>query len=209
MMRDFDHEKITEQAAMYAIGMLSQSEAQAFERCLSENHEGYAEELAAFDAVVAELGLSAPEQTAPELIRKQLLVTIASEAETTEIPVVHPPQLAAPEYHNIRFDEGKWKRLAEGVFVKTLFVDQEKNLVTSLVKIEPGARFPSHRHTGVEESVVILGDCHVNGQTLGPGDYRRAMAGTIDSDVTTVNGITYLVISPRRNLEILDPAWPS
>jgi anti-sigma factor ChrR (cupin superfamily) len=209
MMRDFDHEKITEQAAMYALGMLSQSESQAFDRCLSENREGCSEELAAFEAVVAELGLSAPERTPPERTRKQLLVTIASEAETTEIPVVRPPQLAAPEYHNIRFDEGKWKRLTEGVSVKTLFVDEEKNLITSLVKLEPGARFPSHRHMGIEESVVILGDCHVNGQTLGPGDYRRALAGTTDSEVTTVNGTTYLVISARRNLEILEPDWAS
>lgn len=206
-MRDFDHEKITEQAAMYALGMLSQSESQAFDRGVSENREGYAEELAAFETVVAELGLGAPEQTPPDRTRKQLLFTIASEAETTEIPVVQNPQLQKQPYC-IRLNEGKWDRLAAGVFVKTLFVDRKKDLVTSLVKLEPGARFPSHRHTGVEESVVILGDCYVNGLTLGPGDYRRALAGTIDSDITTVNGTTYLVIGPRK-VEILQSGWAS
>ncbi|MGH9853241.1 MAG: cupin domain-containing protein, partial [Blastocatellia bacterium] len=109
-----------------------------------------------------------------------------------------------PQLHNIRLEQGKWKRLAEGVFVKTLFVDQEKDEVTSLVKLEPGARFPSHRHTGIEESIVIMGDCHVNGEALAPGDYRRASAGTTDSEITTVNGTTYLVIAPRK-MEILEP----
>lgn len=207
MMRHFDHEKIAEQAAMYALGILSQQEAQAFERCLSEGCESCAEELAAFEAVVAELGLSAPEQKPPERTRGQLLFTIASQAETAQIPVVQKSELQMASHH-LRLNEGKWNRLAEGVYVKTLFVDREKDLITSLVRLEPGARFPSHRHTGTEESVVILGDCHVNGLTLGPGDYRRAMVGTIDSEITTANGTTYLVIAPRK-IDILDPAWPS
>ncbi|MGE0133007.1 MAG: cupin domain-containing protein [Blastocatellales bacterium] len=207
-MRDFDDEKIREQAAMYALGMLSQSEAQAFESCLSGNQKGYADELASFDAVVAELGLSALELTPPERARKQLLVTVASEAETTEIPVIENLASPAPEYHSVRLDEGKWKRLAEGVFVKTLFIDREKDLVTSLVKLEPGARFPRHRHPGIEESVVILGDCHVNGEAFMPGDYRRADAGTTDGEITTINGTTYLVVASRK-VEILEAGWAS
>lgn len=207
-MRDFDNEKISEQAAMYALGMLSQSEAQAFERCLSENQQGYAEELAAFDAVVASLALGAPEQTPPERTRKQLLFTVASEAETTEIPVVEKSQPPTPQLHTLRLGEGKWNRLAEGVFIKTLFIDREKDLVTSLVKLEPGARFPRHRHPGIEESVVILGDCLVNGEAFMPGDYRRADAGTTDGEITTINGTTYLVIA-SRNVEILEADWAS
>lgn len=207
-MLDFDNEKITEQAALYALGMLSQSEANAFERCLSDKREGYAEEFAAFDAVVAALALAAPEQTPSELTRKRLLGAVASEAETAEIPVVQKSQLSTPQFHSLRLDEGKWNRLAEGVFVKTLFIDREKDLVTSLVKLEPGARFPRHRHPGIEESVVILGDCHVNGDVLTPGDYRRADAGTTDGEITTINGTTYLVIASRK-VEILEADWAS
>ncbi|MGH9936928.1 MAG: cupin domain-containing protein [Blastocatellia bacterium] len=203
-MRPVVDEKITEQAAMYALGMLNQSEARAFEHCLNDGHEDYIEEFAAFDAVVTALAFSAPERTPPEPIRKRLLMTIASEAETAEIPVVQNSQLPTPQFHNVRLEQGKWKRLADGVFIKTLFVDQEKDEVTSLVKLEPGARFPSHRHTGIEESIVIMGDCHVNGEALAPGDYRRASAGTTDSEITTVNGTTYLVIAPRK-MEILEP----
>ncbi|MGH9766510.1 MAG: cupin domain-containing protein [Blastocatellia bacterium] len=205
-MRPVVDEKITEQAVMYALGMLSQSEARAFEHGLNDGREGYAEELAAFDAVVAALAFGAPERTPPDLARKRLLMTVESEAETSEIPVVRASELSAPQLHNIRLEQGKWKRLAEGVFVKTLFVDQEKDEVTSLVKLEPGARFPSHRHTGIEESIVIMGDCHVNGEALAPGDYRRAPAGTTDSEITTVNGTTYLVIAPQK-MEILEPGW--
>jgi len=207
-MRDFDDEKITEQAAMYSLGMLSQSEAQAFEQNLGEGVKAYAEELAGFEAVAGELALSAPERTPPAMVRKRLLMTIASEAETTEIPVVRDSRPAMPHFHNVRLEEGKWNRLAEGVFVKTLFADREKDTVTSLVKLEPGARIPSHRHTGIEQSIVILGDCHVNGDMLMPGDYRRALAGTTDGEITTINGTTYLVIAPRK-VEILESDWPS
>lgn len=207
-MRNSIDERISEQAALYALGMLSQTEAQNFARCLSEQQEGYAEELAAFAAVVAELGLSAPEQAPPGRVRNQLLFAVASEAVTTEMPPVRSTPLPAPQLHSVKFDEGKWKKLAAGVFVKTLFVNQENETITSLVKLEPGARFPRHRHPGIEESVVILGDCHVNGDVLTPGDYRRADAGTTDGEITTINGTTYLVIASRK-VEILEADWAS
>ncbi|HKQ75409.1 MAG TPA: hypothetical protein VJ810_17045 [Blastocatellia bacterium] len=77
MMRIAVDEKISEQAAMQALGILSQSEA-----CLSENwsndgRQSYAEELAVFDAVVAALAFTAPERTPPAEARKRLLDLIA------------------------------------------------------------------------------------------------------------------------------------
>jgi len=100
MMRKAVDEKITEQAAMCALGMSSQSETRAFRHYLNEGREDYAEELAAFDAVVTALALSAPERTPPELTRKRLLMTVAGEAETTEIPA--PRNSPAPHFHNIK-----------------------------------------------------------------------------------------------------------
>src|SRR5262245_53616879 len=148
-MRNFIDEKITEQAAMYALGMLSQTEARAFEESLKEGRRGYAEEFAAFDAVVTTLALGAPEQRPSKLTRNRLLLSIASEAETAEIPMVQPAPGAGPRFHNVKMDEGHWDQVAEGVFVKTLFVNHASGSVTALVKLSPGSRLPRHRHTGI------------------------------------------------------------
>lgn len=80
MRRAPDDERITEQAAMCALGMLNQSEARAFNRRLAEGVEGYAEELRAFDAVVAEMALRVEELTPPGGLRERLLARISDEA---------------------------------------------------------------------------------------------------------------------------------
>jgi hypothetical protein len=84
MMRGAFNEKMEEQAAMYALGMLSGSEASRLERCLNDEPEDYAEEIAIFEAVVAELALGAPERTPSEKTRKLLLTTIAGDCERSQ-----------------------------------------------------------------------------------------------------------------------------
>jgi putative transcriptional regulator len=202
-MRNFVDEKITEHAAMRALGMLSQPEALVFEESLKDEREGYDEELAAFDAVVAALAFGAPEQTPSKRTRNRLLLSIASEAETAEIPVVQPKPVIAPRYYSVKMDEGQWDQVAEGVFIKTLFVNPTLGSITALVKLAPGTRLPRHRHPGIEESIVIEGDCRVNGEILRPGDYRRAMEGTTDSEVTTERGTVFLMMTTRK-VEILE-----
>src|SRR5262249_27811369 len=91
MMRNFVDEKITESAAMYALGILSQTESRAFERCLNTDVEDYSDELAAFAAVVAALAFNAPERTPPELTRKRLLFAVANEAESVASPAIARP----------------------------------------------------------------------------------------------------------------------
>jgi anti-sigma-K factor RskA len=77
-MRSATDEKIAEQAAMYALGILSQSEACLLEHSLNDEWPGYIEEIAAFDAVVAALALSAPERTPPAETRNRLLDRISN-----------------------------------------------------------------------------------------------------------------------------------
>jgi len=203
MARNFVDEIVIEQAAMYALGMLSQSEARAFDRCLDENREGCAEELAAFNPVVAALAFGAPKQIPPARARERLLARVAAETGHQAQGKVETQSAAPPPFRNVRLDEGRWNQVGQGAFVKILFVDQHRGAVTSLIKLEPGARLPRHRHLGIEESIIIEGDCRVNGEVLMPGDYRRAMAGTKDSEVTTERGTLFLLIAPQE-VEILE-----
>jgi anti-sigma factor ChrR (cupin superfamily) len=207
MMRNSFNERVTEQAAMYALGMLSQSEAWSFENCLDEGREDYVEEFATFDEVVGELGLGAVEQSPSESLRDRLRARIAVEGKSEEQGGIESGS-ASPSQQSltVRLNEGKWRQFADGVFIKTLFVDRDRGTVTSLVKLEPGARFPQHRHLGIEQSLIIEGDCRVNDQVLTPGDYRCAEAGTIDTDLTTEHGTVFMIVAPKE-LEIMDPLW--
>jgi len=203
MKRNFIDESIIEQAAMYALGTLSQSEARAFDRCLDENREGYAEELAAFNAVTAALAFGAPDQAPSAYAREQLLARVAAETNHKAQGKVETQSASPPQIRNVRLNEGRWDQVGKGAFVKILFVDQHRGAVGSLVKLEPGARLPRHRHLGIEESIIIEGDCRVNGEVFTPGDYRRAMAGTTDSELTTERGTLFLLIAPQE-VEILE-----
>jgi anti-sigma factor ChrR (cupin superfamily) len=208
-MRDSIDEKITEQAAMYSLRILSQSEARAFEQALAEGRAGFAEEMTAFDEVVAELAMSAEERTPSASLRQQLLERISEDKDPVDCGATELRSSGGLQlFQSVGLDEGDWEKAADGVFVKTLFVDRFKRTVTSLIKLEPGSRLPQHRHLGIEESIIIEGDCRVNGEVFRPGDYRRAMAGTTDSEVTTEHGTIFMMVSPGE-IDILEPEWNS
>ena len=44
-----------------------------------------------------------------------------------------------------------------GVEAKTLLVDRETGVVTSLMKFAPGARLPDHEHMMIEQTYVLEG----------------------------------------------------
>lgn len=67
--------------------------------------------------------------------------------------------------------------------------------MTTLMKIEPGCRFPAHPHSGDEECLVLSGDMIDGDLTLGPGDYVRSAAGTHHEALTTRTGCVCLVLS--------------
>jgi anti-sigma factor ChrR (cupin superfamily) len=197
--------KIEEQAALYALGMLSQTEARAFDRELAEGNDEASASLKVFDRLVADLALAAPEAPPVRRVRDRLLASVAGDAEPKPISDPRKKELSAiaSPFLSIRAAEGHWRRMDEGVFIKTLHIDRVKDTVTSLVRLAPGGRLPRHRHRGVEESIVIEGDCRVNGDVLLPGDYRRALEGSIDSEITTEGGTLFLLVSPRE-IEILE-----
>lgn len=99
----------------------------------------------------------------------------------------------------VRASEGVWAEAAPGVAVKGLGEDAEHGLRASLVRMEPGAGWPAHRHEGVEQVFVVRGDWRCLGTTLRPGDYHRAGAGTEHETTTSTNGCKLIVV--RHSVE--------
>lgn len=192
-------------AALYALGALTQHETRAMESYLAETQNGLAEELAAFEAVAATLAFAAPEQTPSPSVRKTLLASIAKgsrRAGKKEIPLPIVSSHHLSQIFSLRANEGEWRELGPGMLTKTLFADQSRGIVTSLVRMLPGTALPPHKHVGEEQFYVLEGDCNVHGTRLGPGDFHRAAPGSIHESTYTVDGTTFLLIAPA-DYEIL------
>jgi len=176
-----------EQLALYALGALSQQEARVVEHHLVEGCEVCASELQQFESVVRALGFAVLPASPSSDVRAKLISALGDETQAVPSETV--------KNYSLRADEGEWKETAKGVFEKRLFSDERRGTVTTLIKVSPGIKLPSHRHVGLEECLVIAGDFHVGSEEFGPGDYRCAMAGTIDETPFTINGALLLIVS--------------
>jgi anti-sigma factor ChrR (cupin superfamily) len=191
-MQNHKHnEDFQARAALYALGSLSEREAQAFEDELALASDTARAEVAEFDAIVAQLGLSAPEATPSDWVRDQLLTRVARESHTTKS--VAP---AAATHLDVFSHEGQWRKLFEGGYSKVLFTEPSNGYVTSLLKLDPGTRLPNHKHKGNEQCMVMTGEFRMNGKVYGPGDFTVALDKTDHLDVYTETGALVLLVSP-------------
>ncbi len=88
----------------------------------------------------------------------------------------------------IRADRGEWSTIGPGVEWKILHVDQACGQRSLLLKLAPGACYPAHDHSSVEECMIIEGDMIIGDLQLHAGDYHVAQAGTRHGAVTSENG---------------------
>jgi anti-sigma factor ChrR (cupin superfamily) len=65
-----------------------------------------------------------------------------------------------------------------GVEAKTLLVDRETGVVTSLMKFAPGARLPDHEHVRIEQTYVLEGSLVCGEGECKAGDYVWRPAGS-------------------------------
>jgi anti-sigma factor ChrR (cupin superfamily) len=188
--------ELQERAFLSAIGALSAEEQLAFERHLAEGCEFCAAELAAQQEICVHLAFAAPVIEPSATVKDKLMKRIAKEKQANSQKQVETVGETA-KFFTLYAAEGAWQMLSEGVFVKQLYVDREKQTVTSLYKMEPGAQAPRHIHSGVEECFVIEGDFHINDLKLGPGDYHRAEPGSLHQKIYTEKGNLLLIIAPQ------------
>jgi len=96
--------------------------------------------------------------------------------------------------------ESEWEEVAPGISCSLLATDAEKDRVSMLVRLAPGAAYPPHRHAGVEELYLLDGDLMIDDKTLHPGDYNRALPGTGDQHVWSETGCTCVLLTSTRDV---------
>ena len=129
----------------------------------------------------------------PEQLRQHLLERIAQtpQAQPAARPGVLFDRAGLLISRSVDMD---WQEAGvAGVQSKPLFLDEKRGYMTALVRMAPGTRYPSHRHTDVEELYLLEGDLLVEGLVMRSGDYCRAEPDTIHGEVSTEAGALFLV----------------
>jgi anti-sigma factor ChrR (cupin superfamily) len=174
--------------SLYALESLPSSEVPALEAHLSVCAQCQ-EELKALQSVVGTFG-SWPRDILrpPQSLRRRLTERLA--AETGVVGDV----TAADTWH-----EPEWEDVAPGIACKILSTDAERDRVTMLVRLAPGADYPPHTHAGVEELHLLDGELWIDDRKLYPGDYNHAEPGTADARVWSETGCTCVLITSSRD----------
>jgi anti-sigma factor ChrR (cupin superfamily) len=96
--------------------------------------------------------------------------------------------------------EPEWKDVAPGIACKILSSDSLRDRVIVLVRLAPGAEYPSHRHAATEEVFLLDGELWIDDRKLYAGDYNSAAADTADTRVWSETGCTCLLITSPSDL---------
>ncbi|MBK7877397.1 MAG: cupin domain-containing protein [Planctomycetes bacterium] len=82
-----------------------------------------------------------------------------------------------------------------GVRARRLFVDQANQRVTMLVRMDAGATFPPHRHSGPEDCYVLEGDLDTGHKVMHAGDYEHSLPASVHATQSTRGGCLLFIVS--------------
>ncbi|MBI2735116.1 MAG: cupin domain-containing protein [Rhodospirillales bacterium] len=112
-------------------------------------------------------------------------------AEDTGEPPLPPPAR--------RWSEPDWEQVSPGIECKLLATDAERERVSMLVRLAPGASYPAHSHAGVEELHLLDGELWIDERKLVPGDYNYGAPGDSDERVWSETGCTCVLVTSTRD----------
>ena len=95
--------------------------------------------------------------------------------------------------------EPAWEDVAPGISVKLLATDEDRHIVSMLVRLIPGGEYPAHTHAGVEQLHLLEGELWIDERKLYPGDYNRAEPGTGDKRVWSETGCMCVLVTSTRD----------
>lgn len=100
--------------------------------------------------------------------------------------------------------ENRWESTGvDGIEIRRLFVDKDRNQMTALVRMAAGTAYPRHIHDTAEECLVLEGDLRAGDYHFREGDYHRMAAGSKHGVQSTENGCLLLIISSLTD-ELID-----
>jgi hypothetical protein len=206
-------EAALELAALYALAVLSGDEMESVERERRDQPAFWAEVRSLRDAAA---GLAAagprakPKRDLWPEIRARVEAPAAPQAPRAESSRTQVWKRWRAQRGARESSQRSWIQAAQegefeptdiaGIDVRCLFVDEDADRVTMLVRMAPGTAYPAHRHGGAEECFVLAGDLTIGSATrLAAGDYQRMDTGSEHAPQSTQGGCLLLITSSRRD----------
>ena len=93
----------------------------------------------------------------------------------------------------------EWEEAAPGIHVKILASNADNESVSMLVRLDPGADYPGHRHAGIEELHLLHGILRVDDRTLHPGDFIHSEVDSVDHRVWSETGCTCFLLTSTED----------
>jgi quercetin dioxygenase-like cupin family protein len=153
--------EISELAVLAALDALDPRDATVIESYAATSAQLH-QELLSLRQTVASLPYSSPLLSPPPQLKSRLFEQIELEES----------QSKAAEFVALRSPEITWyPHFIKGIKIAILHTDTQKRELSCLVRCEPGAKYPLHRHSGHEEIFMLEGDLQVEGKVYGAGDY--------------------------------------
>ena len=102
--------------------------------------------------------------------------------------------LARGSFRSVNVHDLPWRpsTMAAGIFVRDIAVTDGWEM--QIVRLEPGARFPSHTHESPEFLFILESELVQDGRRLGPGWASVASAGSVDADVHSETGCVFVLV---------------
>lgn len=113
-----------------------------------------------------------PDAAAQARVKQRLLRRIAAES--------------TPRHLTLAATAGAWQPLGPGVTMKILH--QDGDTLSYLLRLQPGASLPAHRHPRDEECLVLEGEMHIGEVVLGPGGYHLGRQGVLHDRLCSPGG---------------------
>ena len=141
-----------------------------------------------------------PSETRDEIARLyDSAVALATSVEQVDPPAhIRDRVLAAmktPGRYTVWAQSSEWVESGlPGIRLRVLAVDRARSMVTMALQAEPGAVYPSHRHSGPEECYILKGSVVIDGRVLRAGDFHHADEDSDHGEITTIEGAEVLII---------------
>ena len=155
-----------------------------------------ADEQQELHALVA--GLSTEARGEVARLYDSALALAVSVGQTDPPPRVRDRVLAAvatPGRYTVWAHSSEWVESGlPGIRFRILSVDRRRGNVTMALQADPGAVYPSHRHSGPEECYVLKGSIVIDGRVLRAGDFHHADEHSDHGEIMTTEGAEVLLV---------------
>jgi anti-sigma factor ChrR (cupin superfamily) len=106
-----------------------------------------------------------------------------------------------PQHLTVHAHEGVWQRFGPGVQLKLLHAADD--VWSYLLKLEPGAKLPTHRHPVDEECMVLEGVVQVGELRVAAGAFHLGRKDVLHAPITAVESALLFLRGSRPEAELL------